>query len=221
MQKQQIFRNLPKSLGLIRLAHRKTIVAMIERNRPLPVEFYNRPTLEVARDLLGQSLVRRFEDGSRAEFPIHEVEAYDGFDDRASHASRGVTPRTSVMFGPPGFFYVYLCYGIHWLLNIVTGPEEYPAAILIRGAGVYSGPARLTKGLDIDGGFNRKCATGGSDLWLEDRGVRLADSEIERTPRVGVHYAGPEWAGKPYRFLWKEMAELYLPNRRRKRDLAK
>src|SRR5690625_441950 len=165
---------------------------MIERNRLLPVEFYDRPTLEVARDLLGQSLVRRFEDGSRAEFPIHEVEAYDGFDDRASHASRGVTPRTSVMYGPPGFFYVYFCYGIHWLLNVVVGPKDYPAAVLIRGAGSHSGPARLTKALGIDGTCNRQNATGDFNVWFEDRGVRLSLSDVARAPRIGVAYAGPE-----------------------------
>lgn len=187
----------------------------MEKKRVLQSDFYDRPTLSVARDLLGKSLVRRFEDGSQKELSIHEVEAYDGFDDRASHASRGKTLRTSVMFGPPGFYYVYLCYGIHWLLNIVTGPEEFPAAILLRGAGSFSGPARLTKGIGIDGAYNRKDATGGSDLWLEDRGIHLTEAEVERGPRIGVSYAGPEWAGKPYRFLWKEMAERY--DRRNKR----
>lgn len=179
----------------------------------LPNEFYNRPTLDVTRDLLGKYLVRRFEDGRETALPIHEVEAYDGFDDRASHASRGVTPRTSVMYGPPGFFYVYFCYGIHWLLNIVVGPEEYPAAILIRGAGAYSGPARLTKALGIDGDYNRREAKQSENLWFEDRGTRLGTKEISRTPRIGVAYAGPEWSAKPYRFLWTEMAELRKPRK--------
>lgn len=172
----------------------------------LPVEFYNRPTLEVAGDLLGKFLVRRLEDGSEVALPIHEVEAYDGFEDQASHARRGVTPRTAVMYGPPGVFYVYFCYGIHWLLNVVTGPEKYPAAVLIRGAGAYSGPARLTKALAINGSQNRAAATARSELWLEDRGATPAAAEVSLTPRIGVDYAGPEWSAKPYRFLWTTMA---------------
>lgn len=178
----------------------------MERKRYiLPADFYERPTLEVTRDLLGKFLVRRLEDGSETGLPIHEVEAYDGFDDRASHAHKGVTPRTAVMYGPPGFFYVYFCYGIHWLLNVVTGPENYPAAILIRGAGPLSGPARLTKALGVDGSHNRTAATGPGDLWIEDRGLSPPSTEISRTPRIGVGYAGPEWSVKPYRFVWTEM----------------
>lgn len=168
----------------------------------LPTEFYDRPTLEVARDLLGKFLVRRREDGTETALAISEVEAYDGFEDRASHAHRGVTPRTSVMFGPPGVFYVYFCYGIHWLLNVVTGPETYPAAVLIRGAGHLTGPARLTKALAVDGGHNRMDATTGEQLWIENRGLVAPERELSRTPRIGVAYAGPEWAAKPYRYLW-------------------
>ncbi len=174
--------------------------------RILTEEFYNRPTLEVTRGLLGKHLVRRFDDGTEIAWAIQEVEAYDGCDDRASHASRGVTPRTEVMYGAPGFFYVYFCYGIHWLLNVVTGPKGYPAAILIRGAGAISGPARLTKALSIDGSFNRRSATEGEGLWIEDRGLRVPAGEIARTPRVGVAYAGPVWSAKPYRFVWMTQA---------------
>src|SRR5699024_7475207 len=93
-------------------------------------------------------------------------------------------------------------------------PEDYPAAILIRGAGDFSGPARLTKGIGIDGTYNRKDATGGCDLWLEDRGIELSDADVTRTPRIGVDYAGVEWAGKPYRFLWTERAGNYLAGKR-------
>lgn len=168
----------------------------------LPTEFYDRPTLEVSRDLLGKFLVRRWEDGREIALAISEVEAYDGLDDRASHARRGVTPRTAVMFGPPGFFYVYLCYGMHWLLNVVTGPEGYPAAVLIRGAGNRSGPARLTKFLGVDGSLDKKEATSGMHLWIEDRGLSPQETDISRTPRIGVAYAGAEWATKPYRYLW-------------------
>lgn len=173
------------------------------RRRILKKSFYDRPTLEVAEDLLGKFLVRRFDDGSEVAAPIHETEAYDGFEDKASHAHRGVTARNSVMYGPPGYFYVYLCYGMHWLLNVVTGPENYPAAILIRGAGKFSGPARLTKNLHVDKAFNQSPAVSGEGLWIEDRGLRISPEEIERTPRIGVNYAGPVWSKKHYRFVWK------------------
>lgn len=170
----------------------------------LGAEFYDRPTLEVARGLLGKFLVRQPADGREIAVAIHETEAYDGFEDKASHAHRGVTPRNSVMYGPPGYFYVYICYGMHWLLNVVTGPNEFPAAVLIRGAGEYVGPARLTKNLSIDRAFNRQKATERKGLWIEDRGLRPRPKEIELTPRIGVNYAGPEWSRKHYRFVWPE-----------------
>ncbi len=100
----------------------------------------------MARDLPGKYLCCRIK-GRILSQPLVEVEAYDGFCDKASHAHRGPTTRNAVMFGPAGYWYVFLCYGMHWMLNIVTGPKEYPAAILIRSAGEYSGPGRLTKAL--------------------------------------------------------------------------
>ncbi len=164
----------------------------------LPPSFFNRPTLEVARDLLGKFLVRRFSDGTETALRITEVEAYDGPDDKASHASKGRTPRTEVMFGEPGHFYVYLCYGLHWMLNIVTGPKDYPAAILIRGVEGGNGPARLTKALKIDGSLNTLPAAESSGLWFEDRGEKVG--KIKATPRIGVDYAG-EWSKKKWRFV--------------------
>lgn len=174
----------------------------LEESRVLRADFYARPVLGVAEELLGKYLVRRREDGTTISWPIHEVEAYDGTADLASHASRGMTPRNAVMFGAAGCFYVYLCYGIHWLLNIVTGPVDYPAAVLIRGAGPYVGPARLTKGFGITGDQNKLSATETKCLWVEDRSLAPPAAEVERTARIGVDYAGPEWAGKPYRFVW-------------------
>lgn len=176
--------------------------------RILAADFYNRSTLKVSRDLLGKFLVRRFDDGRTMALPIHEVEAYDGLEDRASHAHRGLTPRNEVMYGPPGFFYIYFCYGIHWLLNVVTGPDAYPAAVLIRGAGPYVGPARLTKGMSITRQQNRLPATEAGQLWIEDRGVEAPAKEVERTPRIGIDYAGAEWAAKPYRFVWNHVERL-------------
>jgi DNA-3-methyladenine glycosylase len=170
-------------------------------NTILSKTFFNRPTLTVAQDLLGKYLVRQVK-GQLVALEINEVEAYDGPSDRACHAARGKTPRTAVMFGPAGHFYVYFVYGVHWMLNIVTGREGYPAAILIRGAGNITGPARLTKFLGIDKTFNAAAAAKSSGLWIEDRGVIVPRHLTQRTPRIGVAYAGAVWAAKPYRFLY-------------------
>ncbi|MBM3257165.1 MAG: DNA-3-methyladenine glycosylase [Candidatus Liptonbacteria bacterium] len=177
----------------------------------LTKEFFDKPVVTVAEGLLGKFLVRRIGDQTLAVM-ITETEAYDGPRDKACHARFGRTPRTEVMFGEAGRFYVYFNYGIHWLLNIVTGPVDYPAAVLIR-AGVpaqvasskwqvakpIQGPARLTKYLMIDKTLNRKPANKQSGLWVEDRGIRIPSKQILATPRVGVEYAGV-WAKKLYNF---------------------
>ena len=162
--------------------------------------FFNRPTLTVAKEMLGKYLVRRYR-GKTIAAMITEVEAYDGPNDKASHASRGMTPRNGIMFGPAGHWYVYFTYGMHWMLNIVTGREGYPAAVLIRGVEKTNGPARVTKLFRIDKKMNGKPARKKNGLWIEDRGVRIKRTEIKRTPRIGVHYAGPIWSHKPYRFF--------------------
>ena len=166
----------------------------------LAKNFFNRPTLVVARDLLGKFLVRRLK-GKNVAFIITEVEAYDGFRDRASHASRGKTARNAPMFGPAGCWYVYFTYGMHWMLNIVCGQERYPAAVLIRGVQGISGPARLTKKVKIDKQFNGRPAERKTGLWIEDRGIKIPPSKIKKSPRVGVHYAGPYWSKKNWRFF--------------------
>lgn len=167
--------------------------------RALSSRFFNRPTLRVARELLGCVLCRKY--GRRvACLTITEVEAYDGPSDKASHAARGETKRNATMFGEAGKWYVYFTYGMYWMLNIVTGPKGYPAAVLIRGAGDISGPARLTKFLKIDRRFNDKLASMKTGLWIEKR-RSISLKKIQRTPRVGVAYAGAEWSAKPYRFV--------------------
>lgn len=169
--------------------------------------FFNRPALVVARDLLGKYLVRRIEGdpftGLRAReiaLMIGETEAYGGYDDLASHSRSGQTKRNYPMFGPPGHAYVYFTYGLHWMLNLVCHKEGYPAGVLIRAAGQVVGPARLTKFLSIDGTLNAKALTKASGLWVEDRGVVVQPKYIQKTPRIGVAYAGV-WALKPYRFV--------------------
>ena len=161
--------------------------------------FYNRPTLDVARDLIGCRLCREM-DGQVIRLPITETEAYDGPEDRACHAFKGRTQRTEVLFGPAGIWYVYLCYGIHWMLNVVAGPDDYPAAVLIRGAGEFDGPGKLTKALRITGAQNQMPVSPDSALWIEV-GAAIPDEHIQRTPRIGVNYAGPDWSQRRYRFV--------------------
>ena len=168
--------------------------------RPLKNSFFNRDTVTVAQELLGKYLVK-YIDGTNISGMITEVEVYDGLDDLASHASRGETPRTRVMYGVAGHWYVYLCYGIHSMVNIVTREQGYPGAILIRGTDVVSGPGRLTKYFRIDSNLNTKIANKKTGLWIEDRGVVIDEKDIQISPRIGVDSAGPEWAGKHLRFF--------------------
>lgn len=165
--------------------------------------FFDRPTLDVARDLLGKQLCRRLDSGKIIRARICETEAYDGFEDRASHAHKGATTRNVVMFGPPGRAYVYLCYGVHWLLNITTREKGYPAAVLIRGVEDVVGPGRLTKHFQVNRAFNDKLLTRVGGLWIEAVEAEVSADVICATPRVGVDYAGAEWAAKPWRFVWQ------------------
>ena len=166
--------------------------------------FFNRPVLRVAPELLGKYLIRRYFDGTKAECLITEVEAYDGERDLACHASKGRTKRTKVMYGPAGHWYVYLCYGMYYMLNAVTGACDYPAAVLIRGLSDAKGPGIVTKKLNITKEFDGARITKASQLWIEDRGAIISKKNIIRTPRVGVEYA-KQWARKPYRFLVKNV----------------
>ncbi|MDA1039962.1 MAG: DNA-3-methyladenine glycosylase [Planctomycetota bacterium] len=163
-------------------------------------DFFDRPADRVARQLLGAWLVVHGADGRLRRHVVFETEAYLGAHDLACHGSKGMTKRNAVMFGPAGRWYVYLCYGMHWMLNVVTGAEGVPAAVLIRGAGEFVGPGRVTKGLQIDRAFNGLAAGRKAGLWLEPSGVAIPRRWIERTPRIGVGYAGV-WAEKPLRYV--------------------
>jgi DNA-3-methyladenine glycosylase len=165
-------------------------------------EFFERDTVEVARDLIGCFLVRKIENDTR-RFMITETEAYDGPFDLASHSSKGRTPRTEVMFGAAGTLYVYFVYGMHNMLNIVTGAHGFPAAVLIRGIEGTSGPGRLTKALGITRDLNALPLGKKSGLWIEE-GKKIDTTNIMRTPRIGVNYAGPIWSQKLYRFVFTE-----------------
>jgi DNA-3-methyladenine glycosylase len=171
--------------------------------RKLPRRFYDRDTTLVARELLGKLLVH-VTGGAERVGRIVETEAYLGPHDLAAHSARGFTPRTAVMFGPPGHAYVYLIYGMHHCLNVVTGQEGHASAVLIRAlepvqnvGGRTSGPGLLCKAMDIDRRLN------GHDLLSDDlyiaAPVRKARIAIVKRPRVGVDYAGA-WARRLLRF---------------------
>jgi len=198
-------------------------------------EFFNRNTVVVARELLGKYLVRRVVE-NRAALPnsqkpdfhypveriiiakITETEAYCGPNDLACHASKGMTPRTKVMFGPPGHAYIYLIYGMYHCLNIVTEKERWPAAVLIRAAEITNhklqisnkfqnlkiknpklkGPGILCRELKIDRTFNTTDICGSKELWIED-GEKILSSRIKKSKRIGVEYAG-KWKDKLWRF---------------------
>jgi len=186
----------------------------------LPPDFYARDTLIVARELLGQRLVRVIS-GVRLSGYIVEVEAYKGADDLASHAARGKTLRNAAMFGPPGHAYVYFTYGMHYCLNVVTEPEGIPAAVLIRAIApiegidvmrqnrfgqpdenLTNGPAKLCQALRIDRALNGVPLTMASGLFIEKDQVPMPD-QIAVSPRVGVH--GDERAlTLPWRFFLRD-----------------
>lgn len=185
----------------------------------LPISFYKRPTIKVARDLLGKRLVRNL-DGQRLAGIIIETEAYDSEKDLACHARAGRTARTAVMYGLPGKAYVYFTYGIHWLLNCVTGPEGYPAAVLIRAikpsegleqiaarragqptAQWCNGPAKICMALSIDGQLNgtNLCDPDG-ELWVESGGP-VPDERVSTAPRIGINSVPEPWRSVPWRFV--------------------
>lgn len=161
----------------------------------LDYSFFHRPCLDVARDLVGKILVHETEAGV-FRLRISETEAYWGVEDTACHVSKGRTPRTEVFFADAGTLYVYLCYGMHWMLNIVTGDTEDPQAVLIRACVEAPGPGKLTKKLGITGSLNKGSILDGP-LWIEDDGFRCA---VLTDKRVGIGYAAQEDQDKPWRF---------------------
>lgn len=167
--------------------------------KKLSREFYERDTHQVAKELLGKLLVRQWR-GKKLMTRITEVESYVGEDDQASHASRGRTPRTEVMFGEAGHAYVYLIYGIYHCLNVVTEHTGFPAAVLIRAAEGFTGPGKLCRGLHITRAQNRLDITHSERLYIADDNFRVAEKDISATPRIGVDYAG-DHAQLPWRYL--------------------
>ncbi len=160
--------------------------------------FFRRDVLAVAPELLGKRLVMADADGSKSIYIITETEAYRGVDDLACHASKGRTRLTEVMFGDGGHVYMYLIYGMYWMMNVVTSVEGTPQAVLIRGLSEVSGPGRVTRLIGVDKSFN------GEDLVTSSR-IGIEESEnlpsYTSAPRVGIDYAGEPWKSKPWRFL--------------------
>jgi DNA-3-methyladenine glycosylase len=174
---------------------------------PLPRGFYARPTAAVARDLVGKLLARPGGRGTQLA-RIVEVEAYLGERDAASHARRGPTPRSAIMFGPPGFLYVYLIYGMHHCMNFVTEEDGVAGAVLIRAAEPVrgfagaparplSGPGKLCAALGITMAEKGLDLTAGGAFFVADAGGRAPRRAVSK--RIGVEYAGP-WADRKLRY---------------------
>ena len=160
-------------------------------------EFYTRDVLEVAPDLPGKYLVIKRDEDGYERFIINEVEAYRGEEDLACHAAKGRTSRTEVLYHEGGRLYVYFIYGMYWMLNVVTGNEDFPQAVLIRGAGDLNGPGLLARALGIDRSFYGEDLTTSDRIWIEDSGIH---PEIKTSPRIGVDYSGEIWKAKPWRY---------------------
>jgi len=161
-------------------------------------EFYTRDVLDVAPDMLGKILTVKLDDDTVIKSAITEVEAYRGDGDLACHASKGRTDRTEVMFHEGGKLYVYLIYGIHWMLNVVTGTKENPQAVLIRGVEECYGPGKVTRLFSIDRSFYGEDLTLSPRIWIAAGNI---PSEIKTGPRIGVDYAGDYWKSRPWRFF--------------------
>ncbi|WKZ35908.1 MAG: DNA-3-methyladenine glycosylase [Anaerolineales bacterium] len=184
----------------------------------LPRSFYNRPTLTVARELIGARLVRIL-DNVKLTGLITETEAYIGEEDLACHAKAGLTRRTAPMYGLPGHAYIYFTYGHHWMLNAVTEREGFPAAVLIRaiqpveGIDVMAerrqgrdtfGPGKLTQAMGITKNENNVDLTEPTSLLRIETGIFTPDSSVTIDTRVGLNNTPEPWLSKPWRFLVKD-----------------
>ena len=159
--------------------------------------FFKNDVLHVAPRLLGKHIV--ITNGNIPEkYIINEVEAYRGEEDLACHASKGRTRRNEIMYASGGHVYVYLIYGMYWMLNFVTGETDNPQAVLIRGVEGYNGPGKLTRKLGIDGSYYGEDLVLSRRIWIEDNNMT---GSITSCPRIGVDYAGEYWKNKPWRFI--------------------
>ncbi len=176
----------------------KKVSIFTKMNTRVSSDFFCQNSITVAEQLIGMKLVRVYESGEIKKFIITETEAYIGEDDLACHASKGRIPRTEVMFHEGGKIYVYLIYGIYWMLNIVTGLEKHPQAVLIRSVNECKGPGRLGKLLRLDKSFYGEDLSNSRRIWLEEG---ITGLDFIMTPRIGIDYAGEIWKNKPWRFV--------------------
>lgn len=191
-------------------------------NHKLPLSFYRRPdVVEISKELIGKVLCTRIGNSPVTSGIITETEAYCGRNDKACHANNSRTERNEIMYRAGGVAYIYLCYGIHHLFNVVTNRRELADAVLIRAVepldgkktmldrrnadkikpALTAGPGRLTQALGITTGFYGADLTGDT-IWIEDRNIVVPEGEIEAAPRIGVDYAGED-AERPWRFYPK------------------
>ena len=168
----------------------------------MEIDFYKQDAVTVARKLLGKTLVRKWDDGTESTYVITETEAYLGEEDLACHASKGRTPRTEIMYFEGGHIYVYLIYGMYWMLNVVTGDRNHPQAVLIRGIDKIIGSGKVGRELKIDKSFYGENLLISNKIWIEN-----ADDVVnfEKAPRIGIDYADDEWRNKPWRFKYKQI----------------
>ncbi len=170
--------------------------------KKLDPSFFLRDVLDVAPELLGCYIIRVFPGNIQKRYRIKEVEAYRGEEDLACHASKGRTKRTEVMYGRGGLVYVYLIYGMYWMLNIVCSVEGEPQAVLIRAVEKFDGPGKLSREMEIDGSYNNEDITRSDRIWIEeasDTGIRYSTA-----PRINVDYAGEVWSKKKWRYILKK-----------------
>ncbi len=165
----------------------------------LGYEFYHRDVQEVAKDLVGKIIFCKNQNGEIKKLRITETEAYCGVDDTACHAHKGKTKRNEVLYMKAGTVYVYLCYGVHWLLNIITGEVEEPQGVLIRACdNGANGPGKLTKALGIDKSFNKLCVYNNDFIWIDDDGYKC---KITKAKRVGIQYASLKDQNRLLRYI--------------------
>ena len=161
-------------------------------------EFFTRDVLDVAPDTIGKIICLKFPNGVTGRYKITEVEAYRGTEDKACHASKGRTARTEIMYEEGGRLYIYLIYGMFWMLNIVTGEKDNPQAVLIRGLEDFRGPGVLTRSLGIDKTFYGEDLVTSERIWIEDAGLAPT---VKTSSRIGIEYAGEYWKDRPWRYF--------------------
>lgn len=167
----------------------------------LPTSYFQKNGLFLAQNLIGKTLARRFEDGTILRRKIIETEAYIGEEDKASHARMGKTNRNQIMYDRGGLVYMYLIYGTHWMLNIVSGKENNPEAVLIRGVQECIGPGRVGKLYKLDRSFYGEDLGDSERIWIEDTTL---EGKVVATPRIGIAYAEETWREMPWRFILEE-----------------